>query len=424
MIAQKENTIVNKQELLFTSLLLLSMIGNVYIIKPINISYGEVLILIGAFAAIILSKFKIRLSLIDQRALLFIVYAVLITIINAILYPNIILFETIKRLIRDGFYWIALLLFANSYFNARYAFKLLNMISYILSAYIIIQFFAYILFGLYVPGILPGFSIDAGDAASFRNKALADAAILGYIRPNGFFAEPAQCAHLLSFVLYLNLFNNKSNKWLLAFISIAIIFTTSLNGIILMLFVYFMYYCYSFNNLQKKSKISSLVSFPVVASLVFLLYRFVPFVHSVIDRLSYLGDRTTGSVAMRVLRGPMFFMKMPIPNKLIGIGFGNFLGYRDATGIWTEYEENVEYFGMDAYFLISVGIIGVCLLLYFVFNVIKNKSYFEKGIIAFLAVAGLSSSIYSTSFLVIVLSFVLFNNSFILNNGKVIVLNE
>ena len=401
---------VKSSEKVFTLFLILSLIGNVYLVKPINIGYGEILILIGFIAAVFVDGFKLKLEKEQNGMWLFVLYALIITGLNIMLYSTINISETIKRIARDGFYWVTIFVFSKTYFNSKYAYKLLNIFCMLLSALIIIQFVSYLLFGIYVPGLISGIPTDAGDAAAYRSKALVDASILGYIRPNGFLSEPAQCAHILSISLFLNLMHNedKRSKVRIIIYSIATVCTTSLNGIVLMVFAYLLFYLRGFRSFKKRAQINTLASFLAVLTIMMIAYLRLPFVQSVLYRLTYLGNRTTGSVAMRVMRGPVFYLHMPLSSKILGIGFGNFIGFREATKIWTAYEEAVEYFGMNSYILISTGIVGSVIFLIALYNLLKGKVFYQKGIVWILFVAGLSSSLYSTAFLAVAMSFALF----------------
>lgn len=399
-----------KSDKIFTFFLILSLIGNVYLIKPFNIGFGEVFIVIGIICAMSLDVFKVRITTNKSGVWVFIIYALAITLFNIIIYPNIDVSETVKRLIRDGFYWITVFVFSKTYFNWNYAYKLLNMLCTLLSILVIVQFVAYLLFGLYIPGLIEGLATDAGGATAYKSKALIDASILGYIRPNGFLSEPAQCAHILSIALFINLmrYKEKGSKYRIILFSIATVCTTSLNGIVLMIFVYVLYYFRDLKNFHRGAKLNTFISLLAVVILMTIAYLRLPFVQSVVHRLTYIGNSTTGSVAMRVLRGPVFYMNMPIFHKIFGIGFGNFIGFREATHIWTAYEEPVEYFCTNAYILISTGIVGFIILLSCILRMMQNMKFIRKGIIAILIVAGFSSSIYSTAFLAVAISFALF----------------
>ena len=163
---------INSAEKIYTFLFMLALIGNVYIIKPYNIGIGEVFIILGFFFALINEGVKIRIPVIKTGFWFFVLYSVLITLLNLAIYPNIEVSETIKRLIRDGFYWMTIFVFSRIFFNWKYAYKLLNVLCVSLSIMIILQFFGYLLFGSYIPGLLNGIPTDAGNAMAYKAKVL------------------------------------------------------------------------------------------------------------------------------------------------------------------------------------------------------------------------------------------------------------
>ena len=403
----------NLIEKVFCISLVLSIVGNVYHVGNTNLGYGELILFFSMAFCLIVSKGK---ALLGNKAnpyfVFFITYSLLITFINAFLYrSSISMTKTAVRLLRDGFYIVTIFVFSKSFFSADYTKRIFKYFCIVLSCYIIIQFVFYVLFGIYVPGLIDGLPIDAGTASDYKAKALSDAKILGFIRPNGFLGEPAQCAHVLSLGLLLALIStpNKASKICALLFSVAMVCTTSLNAIILLLFDFVVFFLKRLRTANSESQFGTLVSFVFVLTLIVISYNSLPFVQTVVSRLSNLGTTTNGSVAIRVLRGPVFYLAMPLTGKLFGIGFGNFVGYREAVGLWTAYEETVEYFGMNAYILISTGLVGSLLLILSLIRYMKDKAFFNRAVICLLFVAGISSSIYSTPFIALALSFAIFD---------------
>lgn len=400
---------------LFTVCLLIFPFANVYLITSMGLGVGEILMALCIIGVIFLSGFKISVGINNNFIVFFIVYSLIISLVTIFLYPTIETSETMKRIIRDGYYILIIFGFSRYYFDNERAFRILNYLSIILSIYIIVQFTAYIVFKVYVPGFLSGFSIDAGTAELYKQKALRDAAILGYLRPNGFLSEPAQCAHFLSLTILLNLFwgrkTDKSRTRRIVLFTAALVCSTSLNGMVLLVTVYGIYFLHSFKSIEKERILTTLVSIIVFIISIVVAYIKVPYIQNIMARLGNISSTTTGSAAMRTMRGIVFFEKMPFLDKLFGIGFGNFIGYREATGIWTAYEEAVEYFNTNSYLLVSAGILGCLLLVLAIFRYIQLGDSITVAIFVLLFVIGISSSIYSTPFLAIAISFAIVRNN-------------
>lgn len=397
---------------ILTLSLLLFPFANVYLIVGAGLGFGEVLMLCAIIVIIFKNGFKVRIDFSSNMMTVFFLYVLIITVVMAMIYPSIEVSETLKRVVRDGFYILIIWGFARHYFNYQYGYKVLNIFAVILSVFILIQFVAYLLFKLYIPGFVNGLTIDAGTAALYKQKALTDAAILGYLRPNGFLAEPAQCAHFLSFAILVNLMSegvrSKNRKKLIGLFTLATICSTSLNGIVLLVAAYGIYFLIMMKSSNTNRFIRSTVAFVFFIVIALIAYFKIPYIQNIVSRIGNISTTTTGSTAMRTMRGWVFFSQMPFLDKITGIGFGNFLGYREANAIWTAYEEGVEYFNTDAYILISAGIIGCIILMIAIYRYIKKGDSLTFAIFALLFVMGLSSSIYSTPIMAIALSFALF----------------
>ena len=109
------------------------------------------------------------------------------------------------------------------------------------------------------------------------------------------------------------------------------------------------------------------------------------------------------------MRGPAFYLKLPLIYKFTGIGFGNYLQVRDALGISTPYEIDIEYVAMNWGYLISTGIIGIALIVIIIGSALKNKPKVNRIVLFILLVFGMSSSIADSMIWAIYLCIALFN---------------
>lgn len=398
---------------LFTIFLLLFPFLNVYSIPKINMGIGEAIMIIIMLVFFLASNFKIKIE--NKIALIFLIYAIIITFFSILRFPSINPIEPIKRILRDLFYISVVWWGAKYYFDYKVGYRILNNLSCILSIFILLQFVSYIAFKVYIPGLLNGLAINGLTAEMYKLKALKDAAILGYLRPNGFFSEPAQCAHFLSLAILINLFWEKKKVKLfynIILYTLAIIYSTSLNGIILLLVVYIIYFLDKLKTCNKQTFIKIMSIFATFLFFVFIICFKISYIGEILSRLKDITTNPLGSSSMRTMRGIVFFSKMPVIDKFFGIGFGNFIGYRKDTGIWSIYEVPVEYFNTNAYLLISIGIIGCIFLFLAIIKYIKKRDKLTFVIFFLLFTMGSSSSIYSTPTTAIALAFALFRKKY------------
>lgn len=404
------SNISEKWKKIYSYTLIFSIVLNVYTYVRFNISYGEILLFL-LMPFLIPRVHKIKLNSAGTLYILFIVYAIIVTIINIMLFSQIDIAETVKRLVRDGFYIVIICVFSKEFFDYKYAIKALNILSVVLSVYIIIQFLAYLVFGLYIPGLINGLPIGELNATEYKMHILKMAAIDGFLRPTGFLREPSHCAQLLSISLLLNFIpcNGDVSKKRVILYTLALLFTTSTNAIIFIATTYMLCFWYYMKSRIRRARTNALFIGIAVIFLFVSAYINVPFIQSVAGRLLSIGSQDTSSSSLRVLRGIAFFAAMPSISKFFGIGFGNFLGYREALNISTRFEVISEYMSMDIYVITSAGIIGTIILLSAIHTGLKGKQFYNKALMILLLVIGISSSIYSSILYAIALSFVFFD---------------
>ncbi len=395
---------------LFTIVIILMQPLNVYKSFIPSIALGELLMIILLFILILdMAKRQDRIKI--DSFIIYVSYALIISAVVFIL-TNIGDVESVKRLIRDGFYLSLFLIFGINYFNYEYGIKLYKNIARILSGYIILQFVIYRLFGYYLTGFIPFLNISStGDVSSFEliHHYLRTAAIDGYLRPNGFLLEPAACAQYLAPILILYLFESispLSNHYEyknIALITLGMLLTVSANAYISLFLIYFIWIISVF--LKKKIPPKLLVTIIILIIIGILFFVFADTGKDVINRFIILcnNEQREGSSSIRVLRGMAFYFAMPTRFKLFGIGFGNFSQFRINYNINTIYETIDEYMNTNAYILTSVGVIGFIIYVYFIFKFTKNKKFQSKVLVYLLLLFGLSCSIYSTPTFILIL---------------------
>ena len=402
--------ISNQSGRLFTFAVIFSIVGNVYAVG--SLGFGEILIILAIALCVAKQGLVVRVSAFDIKHsfILFFAYAVIISLSVAMLFGRISISDAIERIIRDTFYVIVIFVFSASFFERAYAHRVIAWLSVALSVFVFVQFFAYLLFRIHFMGLIKVLPLASGESfIDLKNHYLKMASYQGYIRANGFLDEPARCAHLLSVGLLVLFFSNHERHRVLkiVIVSAGMVLTTSLNAVMLLPVCYLIFYWFSLKQSGRKPS-PWMVVFPVIAIITGMVLNLcVPFVQPLLQRLTYVKTSTTGSTVLRLLRGFAFYGELPLWSKVFGIGVGNFLGFKDAFQIITPYEEATEYMNTFSYILVSTGIVGTFLLATAMRRLYKRTDILGKSIVLLLIVTSLSSSIYSTPYMIIAMSFVI-----------------
>lgn len=402
-----KNSIANKKpqylSKIFTILIIMMQPLNVYTTFIPNVAFGEFLMIV-LLVVLLLDMIIVRRG--NARINIFIIYVIYSLMVSAIIFIFIRIGngESIKRLIRDGFYLSLFFIFGVNYFNYDYGIKLYKSIAIALSIYIILQFLLYKLFRYHLYGFFPFLSINVSNITGSELMAhvLKMAKMDGYLRPNGFLIEPAACAQYISPALIVYLFehdnslaSNYEYKNIVLIIT-AMLLTVSANAYISLFFILFVWSISKLSKNKISKKLLAIIILLLITGTLFLAVSNLG--KDIVNRfLSLLtNEQTQGSAPIRVLRGMAFYFAMPFGFQIFGIGFGNFIKFKFVFNINTVYETMDEYFNTNAYILISIGIIGFCIYLYSIFKLTKNKKFQSKVLVFLLLLFGLSSSIYST----------------------------
>lgn len=407
----RTNNVLKK---LYTVLVLLLPATSVYASPVPSVSLGEIILFV--LCMILLGDMEKKRNIVIKKSyfLTYIAYALVITfascLIFAFILPSFSHMDPMKRIIRDMVYFSLVLFFAPIYFDFEYGIKSIRKVIFVLGIFVFMQFIVYDLINVFVPGIIPQAktTISGGfTGAQLTKKFAMSAAIDGFARPNGFFAEPAVIAQYVSVGLLLEIFplKGKVNMKRAIFYSAIMLITFSVNAYVALFACWALWTIY--NNKGNRDRIIRIIiaiSFMIISLLIMMQNAKTA---SVIKRLIELmrGKRTSGSSVIRVVRGIAFFFNMPILYQIFGSGFGNFLQFKSIYNISTVYETADEYMNTNAYILVSAGIIGFLLYVIALYKESKKRNILAGMIAIIIFVFGLSSSIYSSAVYVVMLAF-------------------
>lgn len=399
---------------LYTIVVLLMPVTTIYASPLASISIGEVIVLFMMLICLFDMICTDSFYLVKSPMFSYLLYALLATILCGswlmIKSSSYAMTDSLERLLRDGFYFSIILLFSPQYFDFEYGKRVLEKISFLLGIYVFTQFLVYLVTRIYIPGVIPWVktTISGGfTGAELSSKYVINASIDGFVRAPGFFSEPAVVAQFLSVSLLLSLFPEmgKSEYKKAMFYSATMLLTFSVNAYVALFVCWGLWAIY--NNRGNRDQILRIILFMVLVAVGLVLLMQNDKTASVINRLVELknGGRTEGSSVIRVIRGMAFYFKMPFAFQIFGIGFGNFIQFKSIFDVTTIYEVADEYMNTNAYVLVSSGIIGFVLYLTGLFRCTKNRIIVSSMIAIIIFVFGISSSIYSSSVYVIMLTF-------------------
>lgn len=381
---------LDKLQKLFSYCLVISIFLNVYSINGLGI--GE-LLLMFIMPILIINKHSLNINKIGFLYLLYLLYCIFITFFNAICFDSLASLKPIIRLLRNGFYVFLVFYLGRNYFKCIYGIKMFRCLSIILSTMILLQFISFNLFGIYFSGLIKGLPISGLSATDIESGALIWISYTDYFRPNGFFSEPAHASYVLALALLLDLLPfdfDKDNKSIfrIGVYTISLLLTMSANAFFLLITVVVMYFLFS----KKIGALKFFVILMAFISIILIVYNIIPYMNTLISRFINIGDFSETSSGLRVFRGPFFYYNLPLLSKVFGIGFGNFISARDYFNVWTIFEIEEEYMSSNWDYFVSVGLIGVIVLLYCAFMVLKNRTITNISIFLLSILIGFSAS--------------------------------
>ena len=369
----------------FTILTILAAFFHQYDSPLPGVTLGEFL-LIFVILIITLTRSRTVIAMpMDHFLQLFLAYLVL-TFISMIFQGSFNTF-IITRWLRYSSYAI-MVFYQTRFLQYTFALRVYKGLCLFVSIYIIAQFFSFLLLGVYLPiKILP-----ISWSRLFDTQVLLDMASRSYFRAYGVFAEPGYSAKFLLPGLALSLFGwgegDRVDIISLIIIATAIVFTTSVQGLVVGLLTIAMFI---FVVMQRGRKN---VMFLVYGILIIGLILGVIFISSVlgltevsVGRIFAISKTSTGSTGIRLFRGFAVFEQLPIKYKLLGTGLGNIDGFVKRYNITTYYDSSavndtaLSYMSGISGILVASGIIGLIFFSYWFYRTRSKLPLFKRVIL-------------------------------------------
>lgn len=379
-----------------------------------GVSLAELLLIIACLIILLQNQFSIAITKV-QPLLLFFFIALTTSIISMLVqhssFIQVPMIEVISRLIRY-FAYIVIITFGAKYYDLKFALKYYHIFCILISVYIILQFAMYHTLHIYLPTkILP-----LEWSRIYDVEVLLSSMDRGYFRAYGVFAEPGYAAKFLLPGVALALFGWMKKQGVdyfsLFIITAAIIFTTSLQGILVafITIIAWLIWNRSANNI-KLSRKSIRIFKQVKVTLFILIVSFLilgsfGILDAAIFRMQNIfnvyQEGGGGSTTLRLFRGWSVFVSLPLLFQIIGTGLGNVANFVYDHNIITNYDAYLssvtamEYTDGISGTAISTGVIGFMLFCRWIIKLFKKlkgvyKIIFMQFIILLFAGTGVFS---------------------------------
>mgnify|MGYP001089342825 CR=1 FL=1 len=392
---------LSKRTIKFSTLLvILSPFLGTYKIPytPITIAEGGFTLLTVLFIIYLFRKRKFFLIREVKYYLTFIVYILFVSIlVRGFLFEQIdndFIFKWGQFLV----YSMPIIFLSRNMFDFGFAVKYYTIITMLFSILVIIQFLSYNLFHFQLEGLIPFLNLNYPiESVAEYHQTIA---MTGLYRPSSVFIEPAHFAQYASIGLALELFFvekiRKSRKITAFIITVSIFLSGSGIGFVLV-FVNWMIWFYR-EYLKRLQIVKGYFVFFVGLIAISIFLSQTSFFENFLYRVSTIGESTSSTGSLRVLRGYNIFLTESHTFKIFGIGLGNVGSYLRMYGIRTPYDGQLElgneYMNSLSYILVISGIIGFIIFTVFLISIFRRISIGERVILIDLIVLMSVSAIF------------------------------
>lgn len=309
-----------------------------------------------------------RITCVNNSLILFAFLTIIVSGIQCVSYLEIDIF--IKRTIYFWVYFVNLFVVAYKICEFKNMINIYVKICAILSILIIVQYLAYIV-GHPFSLIIPNLKLADNDVAS-SNVYILEQVSSG--RFSTFFLEPAHQIQYVLPCLGIVLFrdfddnNKKNNIFMAIIITVGLMCTTSMQGILGSVIIWILYIYKLFDSREKRKFARLFVIIPLFL-MGFLIFVRQPVIQEQLQKkitsLHYLNTKFNTSMYLRMFVGWDCFRDMGLVDKLFGCGIFNAGAFLKYTGIGYKYYDNsvqIGYMSGMSKILVEHGIVGTILL--------------------------------------------------------------
>ncbi len=257
-------------------------------------------------------------------------------------------FNMVTRTIRYVFYLFVVFYCSTRIFDIEYCSKIVKVVAVMATAYILLQYFMYSIFGISLQGKLSFLQL-------YLQNDSRDNVYGSMYRPASFFLEPAHYARYCLIAVVICLFSKSKysiNDLVVAvFLSMGILVSTSAQGYALLAVVWCIFFVKLLlkkKNVNEKKVLSCLI---LLLPILFGIAISLPFVRDTLVRAFQFDIKNSATALGGRLSGYFEYFSLPWIYKVIGMGFG--VVPEDA------------WLSSAVYFLYGAG--GIVFALYFVY---------------------------------------------------------
>lgn len=276
-------------------------------------------------------------------------------------------------------FYAAVVFVAYERFSTKIAMRVAVPLSVVFGSYLIIQWLAKTIFGIYLPtSLFPDF-IYGSELHGFRLDYISYYERFMF-RPSSLFLEPAHFSYFVAVPLAYMLGVMRTNwKTIIGamIITVALVLSTSSSGLLVLVICW----AFFFSKSMSKNDCGKTVVNPlVILGGILLIAAVIGLLMSPLSADLFARALDGGSVSTRIIRGFLIFSQMGTFEQLFGVGINNLTSYIECFGVYTPYDEAIlEYLsGFNSCFVYS-GIFGLLAFLFFAFSLLRgSKTPFSK----------------------------------------------
>lgn len=397
-IALKDTDQANKKGIIFSLLVPLLQILDIYELPFAPVSFCEIVLIIFIVATILNRKLIIG----SRIYLAFLFYSFIMSLLLGVL-GRYLSFN-------DWFFkWARILVYSYLFFTLSLKYVLLDRVvdgfcfwGMFTSIAQILQVVIWRFFHRAIFLIIPGFRLHY--AISSYSKYVENLMRwngAGW-RPSNFFLEPAQFAQFAVIVLICSMFLIPKPRFGIAIITTIAIFTSlSAVGIIMAVLLWgsWLIHVKQYNSIRYYG-----FAVVIIITAVIYLLNNEALLDAVKYRIGTVGEAGSTTGSLRLLRGLAIYKQLPVLLQVFGVGLGTLEQYLVNYNVRTIYDAaldaGTEYMNTLSYILVNTGGVGSIIFGAFVVSiVVKFKAYYQRIIIlAWLILCAVTSNFLSIGY--------------------------
>lgn len=231
------------------------------------------------------------------------------------------LINILVRVSRYSFYTFCVCYTSFYWLKREITEKWIVKISILATLYLLMQYISYFWSGYILKSFIPYIPIYSSSVyGEFTYN------VKNFYRPASFFIEPSHIVQYTFVGLIFVLFNNHGvykKIFLSLLISTSLLLSTSLQGIVIMIIIWGVWWLRLYKNVKTRSKFVVLTVIPIIIFVISISLFRLPIIQNTLSRLKDSDNLFTSNAFIARFQGYSFFENLPNLFKWIGMGYGN-----------------------------------------------------------------------------------------------------